>query len=58
MRVGDLVKHIRGDNFIGIITEMHTMYHDSNWAKVMWCYTDRTEEHRERVQNLRRISCE
>ncbi len=56
MQVGDLVQHIRGDNFIGIVTEIHTMYNDSNWAKVMWCYTNRTEEHKERMRNLRVVS--
>lgn len=56
MRIGDLVEHIRGDNFIGIITAIHIMYDDSNWAKVMWCYTDRTEEHKERMRNLRVVS--
>jgi|TARA_R110000851_G_scaffold311526_2_gene471729 hypothetical protein len=58
MKIGDLVKHSRGDNFIGIVTEINIMYINSNWAKVMWCYTNRTEEHKERMHNLRVMSCE
>jgi len=56
MRVGDLVKHIRQDEVIGIVTAIHVFPHDADWADVLWADENRT--FKERMRNLRVVSCE
>ena len=55
VKVGDLVRHIRGNDSIGIVMAVHIFPHDSHWADVMWCYEDRT--YKERMRNLE-VICE
>ena len=54
MRVGDLVKHIRDNKVIGIVTEIHIFPHDAYWVDVLWADENRT--FKERMRNLRVIS--
>ena len=55
IKVGDVVKHIRQDEVIGIVTAIHIFPHDSHWADVLWNDMDRT--FKERMRNLRVVSC-
>ena len=54
MRVGDLVKHIRDDKTLGIVTAIHIFPHDAHWADVLW--NDENRTFKERMRNLRVVS--
>ena len=54
IKVGDVVKHIRHDEVIGIVTAIHIFPHDSHWADVLWNDMDRP--FKERMRNLRVVS--
>ena len=55
MRVGDLVKHIRDSNVLGIVVAIHDPPQDTRWADVLWADEDRP--FLERMRNLRVVSC-
>lgn len=58
MRVGDLVKHIRDDKVIGIVTAIHNT-NDMDWRVYSWVdvlWTDENRTFKERMRNLRVIS--
>ena len=54
MRVGDLVKHLRDNKVIGIVTAIHHFPNDAYWVDVLW--NDENRIYKERMQNLRVIS--
>ena len=54
MRVGDLVKHLRDNKVIGIVTAIHHFPNDAYWVDVLW--NDESRIYKERMRNLRVIS--